>query len=98
MKKLKISGISEEKGCNEKLPPLKDMKFRLNTVTNSKNSMAKIFRKFIQDGSEILDIPTFKACVYFFSQYIACQRLEKEIDIEKRIKELEERIEQSINS
>ena len=78
----------KEKQDNNYPVPM-EVKFQLNTVKNSKNSMARIYRAYT---SGKIDHTTFRACIYFFSHYISMLRLEKDIEIEKRLIEIESKI------
>ena len=80
---------------NYRFPVPVEMKLQLNTVKNTRNSMARVLREYTRGK---IEHETLRNLTYLFSQLIAIHRLEKDIEIEKRIKELEERIEQSINS
>ena len=70
-----------------------DMKLQLNTVKNTRNSMARVMREYTRGQIEHV---TFRNLVYMFSQLIAIHRLEKDIDIEKRLLELEQKINEQL--
>lgn len=72
--------------------PIK-MKLQLNTVKNVRNSMARVTREYMIGG---IDHVTFRNLVYMFSQLIAVHRLEKDIELEKRLSELEAKINEQL--
>ena len=72
-----------------------DMKLQLNSVKNTRNSMARVTREYT--GGKI-DHVTFRNLVYMFSQLTNIHRLEKDIEIEKRLKDLENKINDQLSN
>lgn len=67
-------------------PPLASLKLRLNTIKNSKNSLARIIRLYAQGQ---IETDTFKALVYGFSYYL---NFLKQTDIVQKLDDLEEKV------
>lgn len=62
----------------------------LNTPENSRKTLARLIRKYNADQ---IDEQKFKALVYAINYLLSYWKLEKELDIERRIEALEEAME-----
>lgn len=80
--------IKDEDKYRYPLRPL-DMKLQLNNVKNTRNSMARVTREYCAGRIEHL---VFRNLVYMFSQLISGHRLESDLRIEDKIRDLEARI------
>ena len=65
------------------------MKLRLNTVGNSRKSLARIIREYA-DGT--MDSQKARDLAYLFSHYLGYFKLEKDCEIEKRLELIEEHL------
>jgi len=75
---------------NRYAAPLGDIvKMQLNSVKNTKNSLARIMRAYM---SGTIDHAAFRNMIYAFSTLTNIHKLEKDIEIEKRLKDLESKL------
>jgi hypothetical protein len=63
---------------------------RLNTIENSRRTLASIIREFHKGK---IDETTFRALVYGMSKLLEYFRIEKELQIEERLDAIEDRLE-----
>jgi len=76
-----------------KYPNPVKMTLQMNNVKNSRNSMNRLAKAYMKGTVEN---SVFRNMTYFFSQYINILRLESDLQIEKRLKDLEEKINATI--
>lgn len=67
--------------------PLENSSLRLNSVVNTRKSLAKVVRLYARGQ---LPEARFRALCYGLSHLIAAFRLEKNIEIEERLAKIEE--------
>ena len=70
-------------------PPLK---LRLNTLSNARKSLARVTRLY---GAGELSAAEARTLAYLHTQLLGYFRLEKDVEIEGRIAEIERRLESS---
>ena len=65
-----------------------------DTIINAKKSIKKINKKYV--AGNIPD-PMYRNLIYMLSQSISLLKLEKDIEIEKRLEELENKINEQLH-
>ena len=68
-------------------PPIR---LRLNTLTNARRSLARVTRLY---GAGELSAAEARTLAYLHTQLLGYFRLERDIEIERRIEEIERRLE-----
>jgi len=84
--------IKNEKGISRYPLPIIGgdiVKLQLNTPKNARNSYSRVMRLYTAGK---VDHATFRNLVYAFSVLINLLRLEKDIEVEKRIEAIEKQI------
>ena len=70
---------------------MRTKQLRLNTIKNTKNSLAKVVREYYRNDDELdRSVTWWRVLAQMLSDHVRCIKTEKELDIEKRLEKVEE--------